>query len=193
MQSSLSTNPSDLDTSSAPSACSALDFDFTAFHREFAPFVWRNLRRLGVDGCEVEDASQEVFVVVHRRFADYDGRAPLRSWVFGICLRVASDFRRHTRRLREEPIESFPEPSMAAPQADALDRHRARALVDHILNQLDDEKRAVFVLFELEQFSMREVCEAVDCPLQTAYSRLHAARKHVEGALKRATAQAVRP
>ncbi|MEO7733801.1 MAG: sigma factor-like helix-turn-helix DNA-binding protein, partial [Kofleriaceae bacterium] len=62
---------------------------------------------------------------------------------------------------------------------------RARAVLDEILDELDDAKRAVFVLFELEEMPMSEVAKAVECPLQTAYSRLAAARKQVERAVRR--------
>ena len=60
--------------------------------REYAPFVWRGLRRLGVPECDVEDVCQEVFVVVHRKLGDFEGRSSLRTWIYGICARTASAF-----------------------------------------------------------------------------------------------------
>jgi RNA polymerase sigma-70 factor (ECF subfamily) len=83
-------------------------------------------------------------------------------------------------------VEAVPEQGVDPPQEDEVERRRALALLDGALDQLDDDKRAVFVLFELEQVPMVEVAEAVGCPLQTAYSRLHAARKIVEGAIAHA-------
>src|SRR4051812_1143348 len=84
--------------------------------REHAPFVWRALRRLGVREADVEDACQEVFVVVHRRLADFEGRSSVRTWVYGICVRVASDWRKraHVRREIVTDDVSIPE---AAPSS----------------------------------------------------------------------------
>ena len=72
--------------------------DFDAVYREHFPFVWRNLRRLGVAESHVEDAAQEVWVVVHRRLREFEGRSSMRTWLFGITMRTASDHRRWRRR-----------------------------------------------------------------------------------------------
>jgi RNA polymerase sigma-70 factor (ECF subfamily) len=149
------------------------------FRRE-APFVWRALRRLGVREADVEDVCQEVFVVVHRKLADFEGRSSLRTWIYGICARTASDYRR-SARVRHEVVTDAPhETTSDALQHDVVALREARAKLDRILDQLDDDKRSVFVLYEIEELSMNEVAEALHCPLQTAYSRLHAARKIVE-------------
>jgi RNA polymerase sigma-70 factor (ECF subfamily) len=151
--------------------------------REHAPFVWRALRRLGVREADVEDACQEVFVVVHRRLGDFEGRSSVRTWVYGICVRVASDWRKRAHVRREIVTDTTPEPepdSGRDPQR-ALATREARRILDRILDELDDDKRAVFVLYEIEQLGMAEVADSLGCPLQTAYSRLHAARKLVEG------------
>ena len=156
--------------------------------REHAPFVWRALRRLGVREADVEDVCQEVFVVVHRRLGDFEGRSSMRTWIYGICVRVASDWRKraHVRREVVTDDVSIPEaaPSsgrgLAADPQRELSKREARAILDRILDELDEDKRAVFVLYEIEQLGMNEVAESLACPLQTAYSRLHAARKIVE-------------
>lgn len=154
------------------------------FRRE-APFVWRALRRLGVREADVEDVCQEVFVVVHRKLADFEGRSSLRTWIYGICARTASDYRRSARVRREVVTDAPPETTSDARQHDVVALREARAKLDRILDQLDDDKRAVFVLYEIEELSMNEVAEALGCPLQTAYSRLHAARKIVEAAVQK--------
>lgn len=51
--------------------------------------------------------------------------------------------------------------------------------LDRLLSKLDEDKRAVFILFEIEDMSMQEVAQAVGCPVQTAYARLYAARRHL--------------
>jgi RNA polymerase sigma-70 factor (ECF subfamily) len=150
------------------------------------PFVWRVLGRLGVPSADVPDICQEVFVTVCRRLPDFDvERASLRSWLYGICVRMASDHRRRLRSRKEESVETLPEPQLPASQDDELERRSARAFLEQVLANLDEDKRAVFVLYELEELTMADVAQAVGCPVQTAYSRLHAARKVVESAFRR--------
>ena len=154
--------------------------------REHAPFVWRALRRLGIPESDVEDVCQEVFVVVHKKLGDFEGRSSLRTWIYGICARTASDYRRSGRVRREILTEDPPEAPESGRQHDALAMKQARVVLDRILDQLDEDKRAVFVLYEIEELSMAEVADALGCPLQTAYSRLHAARKLVEAGVQNA-------
>ena len=158
---------------------------FRQVYDEQAAFVWRSMRRLGVRDADLEDACQEVFVVVHRKLDEFAGRSAVRTWVFGICLRVAADHRKRAHVRREEPVAAVPDAGAPATQADGLERKQARALLDAILDELDEDQRAAFVLYELEQWPMAEVASALGCPLQTAYSRLHAARRHVEAAATR--------
>jgi RNA polymerase sigma-70 factor (ECF subfamily) len=153
--------------------------------RQYASFVWRALRRLGVPEGDVDDVCQEVFVVVHRKLGDFEGRSSLRTWIYGICARTASDYRRSGRVRREVVTDSPPDAAHDGGQHDALALRQARAKLDRILDELDDDKRAVFVLYEIEELTMAEVAEAIGCPLQTAYSRLHAARKLVEAGVAR--------
>jgi RNA polymerase sigma-70 factor, ECF subfamily len=162
---------------------------FDEVFAEHAPFVWRALRRLGVPEGDVEDVAQEVFLVVHRRLPTFEGQSAVRTWVYGICLRVASDYRRRPHRAREQAIEDSPEPAIPADQDAAVDRRRALAWLDGVLDGLDEAKRAVFVLFEIEGVPMAEVAAAAGCPVQTAYARLYAARKHVEAAARREQAR----
>lgn len=143
---------------------------------EHARYIWRTLRHLGIPEADTPDLCQEVFVTVHRRLSSFEGRSTLRTWLYGICIRVASEHRRrpHVRRetaLSEPAAESCEQPA-SAPDS-SLEQ---RSAVHHLLAVLDEDKRQVVVLYEIEGFSMKEVAEIVDCPLQTAYSRLHAAR-----------------
>ena len=154
--------------------------------REYGPFVWRGLRRLGVPESDVEDVCQEVFVVVHRKLGDFEGRSSLRTWIYGICARTASDYRRSGRVRREIVTDAPPDAPQEGAQHDTVALKQARATLDRILDELDDDKRSVFVLYEIEELTMAEVAEAIGCPLQTAYSRLHAARKVVEAGVARA-------
>jgi RNA polymerase sigma-70 factor (ECF subfamily) len=164
--------------------------DFRHIFDTYGLFVLRTLRKLGVPSADLNDLCQETFVVVHRRLPDYDGRASLRTWIYAICARTASAHRRSLRARREESCEN-PEPyvtnaSHESPRQDHdLDARRAIAEVEVLLAGLDDEKRQIVVLHEIEGLSMSKIAGAVGCPLQTAYSRLHAARKAMRVSLER--------
>ncbi len=155
-----------------------------------ASYVWRALRGLGVADADVDDVCQEVFITVHRRLPDFEGRSSVRSWVYGICVRAASDYRKSARVRREVGTEAPPEQAVDPRQEYAVSVQQARETLYRILDRLDDDKRAVFVLYEIEELSMAEIAAVVACPLQTAYSRLHAARREVEEAVERLHAAA---
>jgi RNA polymerase sigma-70 factor, ECF subfamily len=144
---------------------------------EHARYVIRTLRHLGVREADVEDVAQEVFVTVHRRLPEFEGRSKLRTWLYAICLRVASDHRRRAYVVRERATSSPPidDGERSGQEPDAL--AESRSTVADLLGVLDEDKRQVLVLYEIEGLTMREVAEVVGCPLQTAYSRLHAARE----------------
>lgn len=159
---------------------------FEAVFRAHAPYVWRVLRRLGIREADVEDVCQEVFLVVHRRFASFHGGSSMRTWIYGIATRVASEHRRRPYRRREEPAgDDLGETAVAPAQEDEVDRRRALDALDLALEKLDHDKRAVFVFFEIEEMSMAEVAAAVGCPVQTAYARLYAARRIVQAEMSR--------
>ena len=144
---------------------------------EHASYIWRTLRHLGIPDADIPDLCQEVFVTVHRKLAAFEGRSSLRTWLYGICLRVASQHRRRPY-VQKEQFASEPVPDAAAgPELTPDTRLEQRSAVRRLLGSLDEDKRAVVVLYEIEGFSMKEVAEIVQCPLQTAYSRLHAGRE----------------
>lgn len=153
---------------------------------QHASFVWRTLRHLGVRPADLEDVTQEVFVVVHNRLGSYRERDKIRSWLYAICSRVAKAYVRNLSRRRESVIEDAPEFEAPASQLEDLEKREALERGQRILAALPDEQRAVFLLFEVERMPMVEVAEAVGCPLQTAYSRLHKARERVFAMLGRA-------
>jgi RNA polymerase sigma-70 factor (ECF subfamily) len=157
--------------------------DFAQLVRTHAPYVLRVLRSLGVSSSDLPDVSQEVFITVHRQLPLFEGRSALRTWIYGIALRVASDYRSKAYRRRELPSEAPPEQFAHPSQQAQFERREAWQLIERLLAQLDEDRRRVFVLYELEQLSMREVSEIVGCPLSTAYSRLNSARAAVQAAL----------
>lgn len=162
---------------------------FREIYREHARYVWRVVRRLGVPVADAEDVTQEIFVVVHRKLATFAQRSSLQTWLYGIAYRCASEYRRRAH-VRREVATATPEIGAAdAQQEELVDRKRAREALDLILAELDEDKRAVFVFYEVEQLPMSDVASILECPLQTAYSRLHVARRHVEAAAKRLRAR----
>ena len=151
-------------------------------------FVWRNLRRLGVMDRDVEDKCQEVFVVAHRRWAEFSdrGHGP-RAWLFQIVLRVASDARRHRRRHPVDPDGGIAQDkqSVDAPQAALVARREALDLLDRALATIEMSRRAVLVLHEIEQMTAPEIARTLEIPLNTVYSRLRVARLELDGELAR--------
>lgn len=156
-----------------------------AIYDEYFDFVWRSLRRLGVAAGLLDDALQDVFLVVHRRLAEFEQRSSLKTWLFGICLRVASDY---ARRGRSRPVLAELGELADALALDPLEqaaRSEAVAFLDRQLDALDPDKRAVFILGELEGMSCPEIAEAVGANVNTVTSRLKAARAQFEAAVRR--------
>jgi RNA polymerase sigma-70 factor (ECF subfamily) len=153
---------------------------------EHAQYVIRSLRHLGIKEADVEDVAQEVFVTVHRKLPEFEGRSKLRTWLYAICLRVASDHRRRAYVVRERVTDSPPVDTGERTGAEPDLHLESRGFVQQLLEGIDDDKRAVLVLYEIEGLTMREVAEVVGCPIQTAYSRLHAGRELLRAAWERA-------
>jgi len=159
---------------------------FEAVFHDNVTFVWRALRRFGVREADLPDVCQEVFLVVYRKLPRFQGRSQVRTWLYGICIRSMSEYRRRSRRHREEAWgDDLSELCTPPAQEQELERRRALERLDAALDKLDDKKRVVFVLHAIEEIPMTEVAAAVGCPLQTAYSRLHAAWKIIEAEVQR--------
>jgi RNA polymerase sigma-70 factor (ECF subfamily) len=157
---------------------------FEAIYEQHFPFVWRGVRRLGVSEAQTDDIVQEIFLIVHRRLASFEGRSSIRTWIYGIAVRVVRD---HRRSLRRKPSEPADVDLFAAQKGTEEDVERAQAVrvLYTLLDRLDDEKREVFVLAELEQMSVPEIAEILGANTNTVYSRLRAARKDFEQAAAR--------
>lgn len=166
--------------------------DASAVYAAHADFVWASLQRLGVRPHDLDDVLQEVFVIVHQRLHTFDHSSKLTTWLFGVSLRAASDYRRRAWRRREQVgDEAVEEPATAESSTpeDAAVGQQSRARLDKILDELDLEKRAVFVMFEVEELSCDEIAAIVGVPVGTVHSRLHAARKQFEKAVGRQLAR----
>ncbi len=154
-----------------------------------ADFVARALRYLGVPPGDLDDALQEVFLVVHARLGELARPEALRAWLRQIARHVAMAARRKHAQRREQLGDA---PDAPLDLATTEVAHERRDLLLHLLDQLQDEQREAFVLYEIEEMSMREVAELIGCPLQTAYSRHRAARERLEQAARRLGERGVR-
>lgn len=155
------------------------------YEAEFS-FVWRNLRRLGVRETDLRDAAQDVFVVVHRRLAEFEGRSSIRWWLYCVVKRVASQARRTSRR-REIPDPQDAdelESSLAAPDESA-ERAEAFELFASLLDELDEDQRDVVLLADLEECTAPEIASMLGCNVNTVYSRLRLGRTKLRSAFER--------
>ena len=152
------------------------DFAFDQVYEEHFSFVWRSLLRLGVSQANVDDAAQDVFLVVHRRLPGFEGRSSLKTWLFGVAQRVAMNYRRREQRAHsEDPVPQSLLDRRSCPEQQT-ESARAAQFIDGFLEELDDAKRVVFILMELEQMTAPETAEVLGIKVNTVYSRLRAAR-----------------
>jgi RNA polymerase sigma-70 factor (ECF subfamily) len=158
-------------------------------YAEHVAMVWSGLRRLGVPEANIEDAVQDVFLVVHRRLAEFEGRSSARTWLFGIVLRVAKDYRRsqvrHAQRVEGlAEILSVTSGPAQTPSSEAERREANRAL-HAILAQLDEDQREVLVLVELEDLSVKEAAAVLNLHIRACQRRLQAAHAAFDKKLAR--------
>jgi len=163
------------------------EVDFRAVYEAQFDYVFHSLRRLGVPERDLEDLIHEVFLAFHR--SDYDPARPLKPWLFGICFRIASDYRRRAQHRYEVPAEA-PDALSLAPRADEEVEARERRQLVHLgLLAIELERRAVFVMHDLDGLSMPEIAQTLDAPLNTLYSRLRLARAEFAKAVRREKAK----
>lgn len=152
-------------------------------------FVWRSLAHLGVPPPVVDDATQDVFMVVHRRLDDFRRDMPMRSWLYGIARRVA--YRYRSRAAKDQRVCAAATPEAAAPD-EVVAVQEAAALVTAFLTEQVPAQREVFVLAELEGLSGPEIAAALGTKLNTVYSRLRLVRRQFARVVKRSRAHAQR-
>lgn len=167
--------------------------DFATLYRCEFSYVWKTLRRLGAPARDLEDLVHDVFVVVHRHLAEYDPARPLRPWLFGIAMRVLADFRRLLRNQREisspdeEAVDQGPSPDARVQESEA------RAVLMKALDALDMDRRAVFVMHDIDEIAAPDIASSLAIPLNTVYSRLRLARADVAARVRRFRAEEVAP
>jgi RNA polymerase sigma-70 factor (ECF subfamily) len=178
------------DTREAPGV-RTLDPRLHALALEYYDFVWRSFRRLGIVPPETDDATQQVFLTLSLKLSSVR-EGDERSYIFGIVMRVAARVRRNHAAARKREVSEVDAPESRSPSPTAetsLSRAQARAMLDEILASISEERRMVFVLFELEELSQREIAELLDMPIGTVASRLRRAREDFGAAVARLRAR----
>lgn len=155
----------------------AASMPFRALYEGYFAFTWRALRYLGVPDAQLEDAAQEVWLVVHRRYAEFEGRSELKTWLFAIAMNVQRNLHRSRRRRGE--LVPLPDHLPAAFGDPALEREgrEAWAMVRSFIDTLDDTRRAIFGAVLLEGLSAAETAAATGVDLVTVQHRVRALRR----------------
>jgi RNA polymerase sigma-70 factor (ECF subfamily) len=147
--------------------------------RDHAAFVWRVIAGHGVAPSDIQDVTQEVFLVAFRKLDEWDpARASAASWLYAIAIRVAANHRR-LAHVRHETPGDVPQVAVTPDPGRSIDRTRLLAQLDAALAEMEPRRRDVFIMFEIAEQSMHDVARAAGCPLKTAYKRLYAARREV--------------
>jgi RNA polymerase sigma-70 factor, ECF subfamily len=166
---------------------------FPEIYRLYFDFVWSSARHLGVASEGIDDVVQEVFIVIHAKLHTLQQPESLRSWIYGVVRRTVSSYRRThkakpTTSAHLDRLDEVVGPGSSTP-LDAAEQNAQLELLNSLLAEIDDAKREVFVLAELEEMTMPEIAEALEIPVNTAYSRLRAARLAFEAGLARRAAR----
>ncbi len=164
--------------------------DFPQLYADYFDCVWGAVRRLGVHDDALDDVVQEVFLAAYKRLSSFEGRSSLKSWLLGIAVHCVQRHRRTARRKSPHSLDRSPtDPeTLDSPKAGPHDLYlqsEAARIVQQILDNLDEDKRTVFVLAEFEQLSASEIASVVEVPVNTVYSRLRHARQEFSAAATR--------
>lgn len=161
---------------------------FRTFFREHYAFVWRSVRRCGVDAAELDDVVQEVFLSAHRDRGQFEGRSSLKTWLYGVAINRARMHQRSQAR-RAKRHEAGGAMMVAPPASDLASRHAAVDLLDRLVSKLDPDKRDVFVLLELEDVPAKDVAAQLGLSVNTVHSRLRLARQRITLEVRRMRAR----
>jgi len=149
--------------------------DFDEIYEQELDYVWRTLGRLGVPTADLDDAAHDVFVVLHRRWAEIDRSRSVRPWLFGVARKIASD-RRSKRRETPQDVDVAVDRRSSVAERDLLWRGLAA---------LDEDKRTVVILHDLEGYTGAEIAAILEIPTNTVHSRLRHARNELLATVQR--------
>jgi RNA polymerase sigma-70 factor (ECF subfamily) len=157
-----------------------------ALYDEYYDFLARALWRLGVDSSQVDDAIQDLFIVVFRRYGEFEWRSSIRTWLYAVAIRISKAYRRHSHRQPSIPVDED-EVSLVCDDNphDEQERIEAAKIVQSIVDSMDEPIRLVFTMTELEQFTAPEIATVLGVSVNTVYSRLRIGRAHFDRAVER--------
>jgi RNA polymerase sigma-70 factor (ECF subfamily) len=164
--------------------------DFETFYREHVELVRRVMARLLGPHAGIDDAIQEAFIIAFRKRESYAGHAQPSTWLYSIAQRVALSARRQMRVRAWLGLDAVPEPTELVTPDTVFEQRAAAAELYRLLDQLGEKKRSVWILHELEGLSGKTIAAIVGCPLDTVWTRLHHARRDLQG-LARAHAERI--
>ncbi len=150
--------------------------DFRHFFIEHYGFVRRCVRRFGVPEAYADDAAQEAFMVVYRRKADFEVRAP-KPFLRGVAWRVCANVRRHlnlrAQRLTSQSVDAV----KARDRSDQSVMRQERAqVVRRCLAGMDPARSEAFQLMVVEGLQATQVAHMLDTSTHTVYRHVRAAK-----------------
>jgi RNA polymerase sigma-70 factor (ECF subfamily) len=177
-----------------PEAAPATVPPFQAVYARYFDFVWASARRLGVDSSAIDDVVQEILIAIHGNLHTLHRHDALKSWGYSVTRRTLSNHHR-AERARGGKTTTVVDDQLESHQPtpyEVTQKNSELLLLANLLAELDEPKRELFVLVEIEEMTVPEVADALDIPVNTAYSRLRAARLAFEAAVARHDARAKR-
>jgi RNA polymerase sigma-70 factor, ECF subfamily len=160
--------------------------NFETIYDQHFDFVWRVLRRLGCEQDEVEDAVQDVFLVVHKRLSSFEGRSKMTTWLFSICVNIQRE--RARKRAPTQPLSSEMELATFAEGLDGpawIERKQEARLLEALLQDIPQPQRTTFIMYELEEMDGPDIAQHLGVPLGTVRSRLRLARESFRAAFNK--------
>lgn len=164
----------------------AVGLDVAEAYRSHGAFIANVIQGLTGRGPHVEELLHEVFIVAHKKRDRYDGRAAVRTWLYGIARHLSLRHNRGKRRffglLDQARLE--PEPTPPSPETQLAEAERV-VFFHQALATLPIELREVFVLYELEEQGGAAIAELLGLPVGTVWTRLRTARQRFTQVVER--------
>jgi RNA polymerase sigma-70 factor, ECF subfamily len=155
-----------------------------SLHVRYYPVTIAFLRKLGVSASDLEDASQEVFLQMHRYLPRFRGTAELKTWLYRLCITQARHLRRRRRVSNALRSWFYARPEAMDVSSPGFCEESARRRVEAALDSLSEADRIAVVLYDLEGLPGKRVAEISGCNEATLWRRLHYARKKFVEALE---------
>lgn len=147
---------------------------FRSFYRTHAAAVFRIARRFSCSDADAEEVVQETFIAVFKTVSSFRGEARLSTWLYRVTVNQALKRARWRRRRRETPdVVLSPQISdRPSPESEIINRQAAQVLLERCLDRIDEKKRVVLVLYELEHLDTRQIAEVLQINRSTVLTRL---------------------